>query len=391
MIYTDSTSIPASHLLMDKPTDFDKGKVEELARSMQHDGMIHRPVVRPIADRPGFYKVVAGRKRVYAAVKILGWTEVECDVRDVDDEAAESIELAENVFRTALSDEVQLKFLVRWREIYVKRHPNADARLANRTKAATDPAAPQAEKSSEPSENCVVAGPSDTTASRPTPKPFARVLENALGISSSAAKRLDRAAKNLTEDQITVLAAKKVNSGQTDDIAALGNGEAIDHAVKMIGSGINVDEAVRQAKKLKLAMAPKPEKVGKTPKAPAPSHEKELTDDEWLSTYCGTILSILKHKTSFKNDAILYRRMGDAVVRFRSSVKKHLKDMKSSIGHNGAWYSNTYRIINASHPMHWLVCGTCTGTGKNPDAPAEKAEPCKSCFGAAYKMRMEDW
>jgi hypothetical protein len=308
---TITASIPVSNLVMEKPADFEKGKAEELARSIESNGMIHRPVVRPMANMPEFYKVVAGRKRLYAAAKLLGWTEVECDVRgDLDDEAAESIELAENVFRTALSDEAQNKALIRWHAIHVKQHANADGRQFSKTRSsggidmlppmnAAEMTAVSAKAEISPSDET-----GGATVSGLTPKPFARVLEQTLGISASAAKRKARIARNLTEDQITALAAKNVNNSQTDSIAALGNSDAITHAIQQIDSGMNADEAVRQAKKLKPEKPVKPEKTGKAPKAPTPPREKELTDDEWLATYCGTILSILKHKTSFRNDAI---------------------------------------------------------------------------------------
>jgi ParB/RepB/Spo0J family partition protein len=228
-------AISVSNLLMDKPADFDKGKVEELARSIQHDGMILRPVVRPSKDLPGSYKVVAGRKRIYAAAKILGWTEVECDVtHDLDDEADESIELAENVFRTALSDEAENKALIRWYANYIKRNPNADRRRSAKTKTAAETDTLLSENSGEITAVSGIAKVSDidetpgAMTSGATPKPFAKAVEETLGISASAAKRKARIARNLTEEQITVLAAENVNQGQIDAIAALGKGDAID-------------------------------------------------------------------------------------------------------------------------------------------------------------------
>jgi hypothetical protein len=80
--------------------------------------------------------------------------------------------------------------------------------------------------------------------------------------------------------------------------------------------------------------------------------------------------------------------MSEATVRFRASVKKHVKDMKSSVGHNGAWFSNVNRIIRASHPMHWLVCAGCEGDGKNHEGDLKGV--CPRCFGSGYKLRLED-
>jgi ParB family transcriptional regulator, chromosome partitioning protein len=132
---TRTIVIPVDHLDVSKPADFDKGKVEQMAASIKADGMIHRPVARPTKDKEGWYDVIVGRKRVYAAAKILGWTEIECDVIELDDRAAESVEIAENVFRTALSDDAQMKALIKWNAIYVERYPDADGRGGYRQRA----------------------------------------------------------------------------------------------------------------------------------------------------------------------------------------------------------------------------------------------------------------
>jgi hypothetical protein len=113
-----------------------------------------------------------------------------------------------------------------------------------------------------------------------------------------------------------------------------------------------------------------------------------LTCDEWLSTHCGTILSNLKYKTTFKTDAILYRRLSEALVRLRTSAKKPLKEMKINARYNGLFYYNVLRLTKAAHPSYWLICGACTGTGRNPEF--NNGEPCKSCWGGGYKVKLED-
>jgi ParB-like chromosome segregation protein Spo0J len=387
-------AISVSNLVMNTLADSDKGKAEELAESIKRDGMIHRPVVRPSKDLPGSYKVVAGRKRIYAACEILGWTEVECDVIDVDDEAAESIELAENVFRTALSNEDQRKALIRWRAIYMKERANAHGRRVSTTRTAAETNSLASENPAEVNAGRATAKLSgiheapDATASGPTPKPFARMLEKTLGISPSAAKRLDRGAKNLNEGQITILSEAKATSGQVDSVAALGEGDAINHAIKLIGTGMNIDLAIGAAKKVKAAEPVKPTKRGKVSKVAPPPKPKELSDEEWLATFCGQVLGALKHKIAFKTDALLYRQISETLQRFRGSVRKAVDAAKSSAGHNGAFFVNSYRIVHASHPQHWLVCGGCAGDGKAHNNEANGV--CGTCFGAAYKLKLED-
>jgi hypothetical protein len=124
------------------------------------------------------------------------------------------------------------------------------------------------------------------------------------------------------------------------------------------------------------------------PVVPTPN-AKNLPDEEWLRTYCGDIMTNLKHKAAFKNDALLYRRAQEKLAHFRGSMKKLVAEAKSREGHNGAFYATLYRLVKASHPQHWLICATCVGTGKDT-APGKVNEVCPKCFGAAYKMRLDD-
>jgi len=74
-----------------------EGNIDTLAQSIEQHGLIHPLVVKESAEKKGYYRVIAGRRR-YEAVKSLGWKNVEVTVyADDADEAA--IALAENVNR----------------------------------------------------------------------------------------------------------------------------------------------------------------------------------------------------------------------------------------------------------------------------------------------------
>ena len=74
-----------------------EGNIETLAQSIEQHGLIHPLAVKESAEKKGYYRVIAGRRR-YEAVKSLGWKNVEVTVyADDADEAA--IALAENVNR----------------------------------------------------------------------------------------------------------------------------------------------------------------------------------------------------------------------------------------------------------------------------------------------------
>ena len=186
------SKISASNLVMEELDDFGKGVAEELARSIEFDGMIHRPVVRPSKDSLGSYVVVAGRN---ARLCRSHNSEVgPSRMRRLG--AGRRVRRVDRVRRECLPNDTvpgsQDQGFDSVAPIYEVRFPRTDGRLAKRRTAANDPAAPQADKSGEQPEACVVAGAADTKACEQTAKPFARVLEKTFGISTSAAKRLDR-------------------------------------------------------------------------------------------------------------------------------------------------------------------------------------------------------
>lgn len=78
---------------------FDDEGVEELARSIQEQGLLQPVVVRRAGDG---YELLAGERRLRACRRI-GWTEVPALVREADDREAAILALAENLQRKGLS------------------------------------------------------------------------------------------------------------------------------------------------------------------------------------------------------------------------------------------------------------------------------------------------
>jgi ParB-like chromosome segregation protein Spo0J len=94
-------------------------KVEELAESMNEHGLINPITVRPL-EEIGYY-LVAGRHR-FRAAKTLKWRSIMCQVRDdLDDDAAEIIQIDENLRRADLRADERQEHLLRWKEIWERR------------------------------------------------------------------------------------------------------------------------------------------------------------------------------------------------------------------------------------------------------------------------------
>lgn len=92
-------------------TTFDPAALQELADSIKEHGLIQPITVRPLTDDgedTGLYQIIAGERR-YRACKLAGLSEVPCIIKDVDDEQAAALMLAENVARKDLDpiDEAQ--------------------------------------------------------------------------------------------------------------------------------------------------------------------------------------------------------------------------------------------------------------------------------------------
>jgi ParB family chromosome partitioning protein len=79
--------------------EFDETALAELTASIEASGLLQPIVVRPVGSR---YELIAGERR-WRAVQRLGWKTVPAVVREVDDQAALTLALIENLQRDDLS------------------------------------------------------------------------------------------------------------------------------------------------------------------------------------------------------------------------------------------------------------------------------------------------
>ncbi len=81
--------------------EFPQEELEELARSIQDNGLLQPILVRRRPGEAGDWELVAGERRL-RAVSLLGWSEVPVWVREVDDQTLLVLALVENLQREAL-------------------------------------------------------------------------------------------------------------------------------------------------------------------------------------------------------------------------------------------------------------------------------------------------
>ena len=81
-------------------TIFDPDKLAELAESIRQHGLAQPITVRPLG---GKYQIIAGERRFRAISQVLKWEKVPAIVRELSDEDASAIMLAENTARADLN------------------------------------------------------------------------------------------------------------------------------------------------------------------------------------------------------------------------------------------------------------------------------------------------
>lgn len=80
---------------------FNQQDLEDLAASITEHGVMQPIVVRPIADQPGMFEIVAGERR-FRASKIAGKADIPCSVQNLDDIETLRIQIIENMQRKDL-------------------------------------------------------------------------------------------------------------------------------------------------------------------------------------------------------------------------------------------------------------------------------------------------
>lgn len=149
--------------------------IEELSKSILEVGLLNPVTV----DRDN--TLIAGLHRL-EAVKLLGWTEIECTVSSLEGLQAELAELDENFVRSDLSTVEYGELLLRRKEIYETLHPetkNGAAQAAGMNRAIGKH----------------VSGTMPLTS-----KSFTADTSEKLGVSRTTIERQIRIAKNLTPE-----------------------------------------------------------------------------------------------------------------------------------------------------------------------------------------------
>ncbi|MDE6993584.1 MAG: ParB N-terminal domain-containing protein, partial [Lachnospiraceae bacterium] len=161
------------------------GDVKELADSIAEVGLIN-PIMVDQA-----HTLIAGLHRL-EAMKLLGRTEIECTVSDLDGLQVALAEIDENFVRKDLSDDEFRELLLRRKEIYESLHPETKAGVAQAVGMNRAVGNNVADKMSATSKSFV-----DDTADK-------------LGVDPRTVRRELQTAKNLTPEAKEIIKGTKI-------------------------------------------------------------------------------------------------------------------------------------------------------------------------------------
>ena len=378
---------------------------ENLAQSIDTDGLLVYPIVRSDPDKPGHYIGVDGWHRFTGITKWLKWKTIPVIVDDggsEDDYRSKTI--AANLFRNGLSKAQENKAIADWHKIYEARMETYKAaklreKEAKKQQAKAVKEAPaevvETPAATEPTAEVQI-GPDATTetpATPPTepesavelpPKPpenFAKDVAAATGRSVTAVKRSVKIGKAFSDEQLRTLDAEKVTQDLCETLADLPQHQR-DVAVSLIASGMDPTEAIGEVTRrdeIKTASG----QVRSTKDGEA--DEKDLSNDDWIATYCPEALARLPEdaRPRFRMQAILYRETRKARALFGDKFAGPLdRARKTEVGgmHTGL-AGALGKVASVEHPKNWCLCGTCTGTGVGANK-----KNCNECYGLGFKV-----
>ncbi len=360
--------------LIDIPEDWryipDKDVVD-MADSILEIGMIQP--IGVVAGTKGRFTLCFGRTRLLAT-QLLKRRTIKARVLVVEnDEHRQVITDVENIRRTKLQPAEEVRAIGRWRDWYVKKHPESSL-STDQFKVHTRPVA-ESESDSE-------SDPEPTPAPDKAPG-FTRQATGRIGQSERTIKYSLKIRKKIPDEYLQEFAKRNVSRTDLLKIASIEPEEDRLGVCNLFGFlGVPLEEAImdvtappgvhvehRQSRSIPADIPPVQE-----------VREEDISDDDWYKLRCRDVTKRLTDPSRYKADAILYRQVRDARDEFRAKTKRALSQGKSA--YRGAFHYAMCRAVNIDHPSTWLICGACDGTGQS----RPNMNSCQTCHGGGYLL-----
>lgn len=204
--------------------------IEELSKSIAAVGLLNPITV----DQNN--TLVAGLHRL-EAVKLLGWTEIECSIIGMNGLQAELAEIDENIVRTRLSRQEMCEQFLRRKEIYEMLHPE--------TKAGAAQAAGM---------NRAI-GNNVSASLAPTSKSFVEDTSEKTGMSKRTISRLLQIANNMTQDAKRIVHANDMSQDTALKISRLPQDQQAEAASLLAAGTVRSVEQYQQERRERIMAA----------------------------------------------------------------------------------------------------------------------------------------
>ena len=294
--------------------DTQQRNVEELARSIAAVGLMNPITVTQ--DNT----LIAGLHRL-EAVKLLGWTEIECTTIGMDSVQAELAEIDENIVRTKLNRQELCEQLLRRKEIYETLHPETRHGMRN--------------------------GQTSKNANLATleTKSFAEDTAEKTGMSKRAVSRLLQIANNMTQDAKRIVQASDLSQDTALKISRLPDDQQAEAASLLAAGTVQSVEQYRQERRERIMVARPP-----LPDEPPEDTRTEAEKDrEKMESLNGLVREFSQFVEQFLDRMKMYQGFADAFAEMSQTQISQVWDSAAAVDMAIIDFSKEVKAIQAEN------------------------------------------
>ena len=288
--------------------------IEELAQSIAAVGLIN-PITLDKSNT-----LVAGLHRLKAA-KLLGWTEIECNIINMNSFQAELAEIDENMIRTRLSRQELGEQFLRRKEIYEMLHPETRQGMRN----------------GQTAKNA-------NLASLET-KSFAQDTSEKTGMSKRAVSRLLQIANNLSVDAKQIVKANDMTQDTALKLSRLPYKQQAEAASLLAAGTVQSVEQYRQERQ-EEPLANLPPLTDMPPEDTRTEAEKEQQKTESLN---GLVREFSNFIEQFLDRMKMYQGLADAFAEMSQPQINQVWDSAAAVNMAIIAFSKEVKAIQAEN------------------------------------------
>ncbi len=294
--------------------------IEELARSIAAVGLMN-PITLDQNNT-----LIAGLHRLEAA-KLMGWTEIECNIIGMSGLQAELAEIDENIVRTKLTKQELGDQLLRRKDLYEMLHPETKAGAA------------QAAGMNRAIGNNVAA------KLAPTTKSFVEDTFEKTGMSKRTISRLLQIANNMTQDAKRIVQASDLPQDTALKISRLPDDQQAEAASLLVAGTVQSVEQYQRERRERI-MAARPPLPDEPPEDTRTEAEKNREKVESLN---GLVREFSQFVEQFLDRMKMYRGFADAFAEMSQTQISQVWDSVAAVDMTIIDFSKEVKALQAEN------------------------------------------